>query len=196
MTSAGAAGGTRFTWQHLDGSVKESSVLCQAALQEGVLFINLVLVYALCVKRAYRHSYIVPFISCLCIISVLWVGMEAINELIYKGGMVIVVVFAFCAAMSWHFCSKKRKMAIVFTLLLSSLPVFYTISRTIHHYIVDSEEAKFGYYVKLPGGDLESPRHIWYNRFWSKTNEMPFIFKQNSPNDAPFTNIRQTYVGG
>lgn len=196
MTSAGAAGGTRFTWQHLDGSPKGFSDLYDVALQVCTLFINLALVCIICVKKAYRHPYVVPFMSCLCIITVVWVGMEAINELIYKGGMVVAVIFALGSTMSWYHCSKKRKLAIILTLLLSSLPVIQTISRTIHHGMVDSEEAKFGYYVKLPGGDLGSPRHIWYDRFWSKTNEMPYIFKQISPNDAPFTNIKQTCVGG
>lgn len=128
--------------------------------------------------RIRRSIWFGSFVYLAIILPIIWIGKWN-NELLFKGSLVLFMLFAWLLVKQWEASSTKRKIAIIAIVFLSSLHIVNDISRRqLYHYTWDHTEMKKNKRNEW-GGTLNKPDNYAYGNFWG-VNKFPSILT-NAP---------------
>lgn len=158
----------RFLWQYQDGSLLTFTDAYHYAFQYLLLWGQFLLIFLLYRGRLRRNALLLVAGVTAVFISLCWVGMKDINELLFKGTMLMFLLPAYVAALAWPSMSLRRRVAIIGVSLLSSAVFVADLVQDIRSFSTDEEGMRANCRSEA-GGTLEHPerKDDFYSRFWT-----------------------------
>lgn len=140
----------------------------------SVLLVMAATVWFITTKPIRKTLFFSSFIYLAIFLPIVWIGRWN-NEFLFKGSLVMFMLYAWILVAQWRHSSKCRKIAIVLIVLFSSLHIGGDINRrSLYQYTWNAEKMEANKRLDW-GGTLNRPDQYVYNNFWGK-NKYPFIY--------------------
>lgn len=129
-------------------------------------------------RRLNKHLRLLITII-LLISSLIWIGRNDCNELMFKSGAVLFPLLAFYMFLNRSMRHISMLNRVIRCLILLTFPIWIIIDfkfRIIPSYTWDKDKMTAN--KRTDWGDtLDHPEHIWYGSFWAGKIPNPHIFK-------------------
>lgn len=159
---------SRFVWQSMGGEVRVLMDLVRTLIQYGWCFVQLVALFLIFRGPFKRKALFFVWLLSAVLMVIFWVGKASINELLYKGSLLIFLVPAFLAALAWPYLTGRRKACIILTSLLCSAVFLGDWAVNVRSYSLNADRIAANRKDDA-GGTLLHPEREgdFYSRFWA-----------------------------
>ena len=128
----------------------------------------------LTIPRLRKNIWYYSFVYLAIVLPIVWIGRWN-NEFLFKGSLVLYMLFAWIITVQWKYASFKRRIVIILFTILASFHVISDVSRrNLYTYTWDPVQMKANKRLEW-GGTINRPDSDTYNNFWG-INKFPEIF--------------------
>ena len=124
--------------------------------------------------RLRNNIWFFAFVFLAVSLPMIWIG-RANNELLFKGSLILYMLFAWILRAQWRHSSRNRKIAIVLVVIFASFHIASDVNRRqLYLYTWKAEEMQLNKRLEW-GGTLNRPDIYEYYNFWGE-NRFPSLF--------------------